>query len=87
MEAAIALKEPNQEPILTHHLATPMHVAAAKEYMEVLRSAHAMAILQGHSGSVVHVAHTHMHARTHARTHVHTYTMSSLVHLHIFPCV
>ena len=40
LEAAVALKEPNQEPVLTHHLATPMHVAAAKEYMDVLRSAH-----------------------------------------------
>lgn len=39
LEAAMALKEPNQEPVLTHHLATPMHVAAAKEYIDVLRSA------------------------------------------------
>lgn len=38
IEAAMTLKEyPNQEPILTHHLATPMHVAAAKEYMDVLK--------------------------------------------------
>lgn len=39
LEAAMALKEPNQEPVLTHHLATPMHVAAAKEYIDVLRLA------------------------------------------------
>lgn len=94
LEAAMALKESNQEPILTHHLATPMHVAAAKEYMDVLRSActrHTQACTiqcssthqDKHTGNHAH-PHTTHNTRTHTHTRVHF--DSTLVYLHIL-CV